>query len=294
VADPAGGTDFLKRKLGPFPVWVYIVALGLVVYVFRSKLAGLTGSGAAATAATVTDPAGNTCAAVDPETGYCPGTSQDTAALQAASTAATATPTTTSTGVAGGIASGTSTYSDNNAWGVAAISYLQTVGIDGTDATNAIENYLNGVANTTAYQNDVNIAISALGPPPTVPPTAVNTSGGTSGAAGAGTCATGFTWSSTQTGASGEVPATNGSGWCEPSPAVSGTPPAATVTVPKVEGDQVDEAESTLTAAGLTAHLSSARKSGTAYWVASQTPAAGKKVNKGSTVDLGITTTKPK
>jgi hypothetical protein len=62
----------------------------------------------------------------------------------------------------------------------------------------------------------------------------------------------------------------------------------STVTVPAVTGGDANSALSKLSAAGLKGHLSQTRKSGTWYTVVSQTPGAGKKVTKGSTVDLGI------
>jgi hypothetical protein len=65
-----------------------------------------------------------------------------------------------------------------------------------------------------------------------------------------------------------------------------------TVKVPNVEGKRVSAANTALKAAGLTGHLSGARKPGTAYYVNSQTPAAGTSVAAGSTVDLGISTKK--
>jgi hypothetical protein len=62
----------------------------------------------------------------------------------------------------------------------------------------------------------------------------------------------------------------------------------ATVTVPNVEGLRATPALAKLSAAGLSGHLSMARNSKYEYKVVSQTPGAGRKVTRGSRVDLGI------
>lgn len=70
----------------------------------------------------------------------------------------------------------------------------------------------------------------------------------------------------------------------------SPTTPAATVTVPNVVGDTANAAIAKVEAAGLTFKLSDVRNPKYTYHVNSQTPGAGSKVQKGSTVDLGIKT----
>jgi hypothetical protein len=62
----------------------------------------------------------------------------------------------------------------------------------------------------------------------------------------------------------------------------------ATVTVPNVEGLRATPALAKLSAAGLSGHLSMPRNSKYEYKVVSQTPGAGRKVARGSRVDLGI------
>ena len=64
------------------------------------------------------------------------------------------------------------------------------------------------------------------------------------------------------------------------------TAPAGTATVPAVEGMGINPAEAKIKAAGLTPKLNTKVAGGTSYVISSQTPGAGKKVAKGSTVDL--------
>lgn len=232
--------SFLTRKIGPLPMWVWLAA-GLGIYLYFQHQQAAT----AATAATnqQTDPAGNV-GSIDPATGYVFGTPEDLAALAADNGG-----TSTDSGTAG--QSGTSggqTYADNNSWGIAAINYLVGLGIDATTANQAVELYLSSQPLTTAQQADVNLAIGALGPPPSLP-------GPTTGS---------------------PPPVTGGGGG-------SG---GAQVTVPKVDGMSIDAAKSAITAAGLVPKLNTATKGGTSYVITSQTPGAGTKVTAGSTVDL--------
>src|SRR5271169_634562 len=82
--------------------------VAVVVYV-RAKKAGqaATNQTATQTAGVVTDPAGNTCSAVDPNSGYCPNTPEDTAWQQSNSGYYG----TTGGDMAGGTAYGTGTSS---------------------------------------------------------------------------------------------------------------------------------------------------------------------------------------
>jgi hypothetical protein len=90
---------FLGHKVfGKIPVWVVaVVAVG--GYYWYTKYG--PGKKASAAGAMQTDPAGNQCAVINPDTGYCPGTPEDTAAL--ASGAASGTDT---TGAAAGTGAG--------------------------------------------------------------------------------------------------------------------------------------------------------------------------------------------
>lgn len=148
------GMAFLKKKVGPLPLFVWMAA-GLVIYLYlQHKNAGSGG------AAAQTDPAGNT-GTIDPATGYVYGSPEDKAAL--ASSGGTTTDTTPSGSTIAG------TYPDNNAWGRAAINYLVGIGVDPTTANEAVQQYLTSHQLTTAQQADVNLAIQSLGPPPDLP-----------------------------------------------------------------------------------------------------------------------------
>lgn len=247
MADPVKETTgkasgFITRKIGPLPMWAWL-AIGIGLYLWYQH------QHAAAAAATATnqqtDPAGNV-GSIDPATGYVYGTPEDLAALAADN------PGTGDSGSAGqGGTPGAQTYADNNAWGIAAINYLAALGVDASTANQAIELYLSSQPLTSAQQADVNLAIGALGPPPSLP-------GPTSG---------------------NPPPVTN-------PPPGGGGGGTAQVTVPKVTGLTATAAVTALHAAGLVAG-SEGKNGGTAK-VNSQTPGAGKKVARGSTVDLGL------
>jgi hypothetical protein len=182
VADaPAPSTaknplEILKQKIGPLPLWVWLGAGAAIWWYFQRQQAGGSGS---AVPNQQTDPAGN-IGSIDPATGYVYGTPEDNAAL-AANNAGTSSPT---TGAGSGGTSGAQTYADNNTWGEAAINYLVGLGIDPTTANQAVTLYLASQSLTSAQQGDVNLAIQALGPPPSLPgpvqtnPTPITTPGG--------------------------------------------------------------------------------------------------------------------
>lgn len=157
-----GSLEFLKHKVGPLPLGVWL-AIGIaLLYYFRSQQAK-TATGPAQQ----TDPAGNV-GTIDPATGYVYGSPSDQAALSANNAGSGDTSVSNAT-------SGAQTYADNNAWGRAAINLLVGDGVDPTTANQAIQQYLNSLPLTSAQQGDVNLAIQALGPPPTLPgPTTTN------------------------------------------------------------------------------------------------------------------------
>lgn len=74
-----GAKELLTRKIGPLPVWVW-AGIGLAFWFWFYE----NGKKAANKGPQVTDPAGNVCSAVNPSTGFCPSTPQDTEALAAA------------------------------------------------------------------------------------------------------------------------------------------------------------------------------------------------------------------
>jgi fibronectin type III domain protein len=153
-----GGKNFLMHKIGPLPIIVWAVAIGVIYYVVVKKK---TPGGS--TAAGQTDPAGNV-GSINPATGYVYGSPQDTSALGEQS----------STGDSGSTSgSGGSTvagqYSDNNSWARAAINLLVGMGVDPTEANSAIEQYIGGQPLTTAQQGEVNLAIQSIGAPPQPP-----------------------------------------------------------------------------------------------------------------------------
>lgn len=237
---PAGGggggeglADFVTRKVGPFPVWVYALAFaGIWYYLERKKSAAATSttssSDTTAGATIGTDPAGNT-GEIDPATGYVYGTPEDTAALQQQS------------GSSSSSSGSSTTYQDNDAWADAAINYLVALGEDPTVANGAIEAYLASQTLTTAQQAMVNQAIQALGAPPQ-PPSPSSTTTVVSPPGGATTYATnpptglatssvastsiGLKWNTASNATGYTVSATGGSGSAV---TVTSTTPSATL-----------------------------------------------------------------
>jgi hypothetical protein len=256
-----GATAFLTKKVGPLPVWVWMAAaIGVYLWYSHQQAA----STAASTAANQqTDPAGNV-GTIDPATGYVYGTPEDVAALAANNSGSTGS------GSAGQNATtGAQTYADNNSWGVAAVNYLVGLGIDATTANTAISNYLASQALTTAQQGDVNLAIQALGAPPSLPSPATSPP------------------VTTPPGATG-TPVTTPPG----TPPPTTTPgSAAKVRVPGVVGDDVVNASSACQSAGLLLTPEVPAVKGKTHIVTSQTPAAGSMVPKGATVTIKYKTT---
>jgi len=171
-----GSGKFLTNKVGPLPLWVWLVAaVGIYWYLHKQQ----AGANAAAGGATI-----------DPATGYAYGSAQDAQALQSLADQGTAPA--GSSGSSGGTQAGG--YTDNNAWGLAAVNYLVGLGVDPTTANQAVQNYLSSQTLTTAQQGDVNLAIQALGPPPTLPgPVATNPTPVTTPAGGGSGTGTGVT-----------------------------------------------------------------------------------------------------
>lgn len=246
-----------------------ILVAGFIIY-RRQKATAAAASNSAVSqnAGMVTDPAGNQCQALDPASGYCPGTTEDEQYQEQAASAlgegydeypgggagygyitdangntcAALDPTTGLCPVATG--SGTTTSVTTNAqWVVEAEEQLGN-----TATVQAALGYALAGQPVTAQQAQLFMeAVGLLGPPPQgYPPLNVT---GTTGSA----------------------------------------PPPGTVTVPELVGGRVEEATAALTALGLKSSFpSSSRKPNVAYHVTSQSPAAGTKVKTGSTVTFKI------
>lgn len=108
---------FLGRKVFGNRVPIWVLAVGAVgAWYWYSHRKGAAG--------TQTDPAGNTCSAVNPATGYCPGTPEDLAAQQSnagtdtTGTGTGGTGTDQSGGSAGGTAGGGTTGTDTGTGGL--------------------------------------------------------------------------------------------------------------------------------------------------------------------------------
>lgn len=218
-----GLKDFLGRKVGPLPVWMYAVAfLGIWYYLERKKSATAAAASTTSTTATTgnygTDPAGNT-GEINPATGYVYGSAEDTAALQQQSTGAQSS----------------GSYSTNDQWAEAAINYLVGLGDDSVVANGAIEAYLQSQTLTTAQQAMVNSAIQKLGAPPQ-PPSPGTTTGVVAPPGGATTYATNPPTGLTVTSSGGSSiglkwnAATNATGYTVSAKPASGTGTAQTTT----------------------------------------------------------------
>jgi hypothetical protein len=176
---PSASKGFdLTRKIGPLPLWAWLGAAAAIWWYLQRQQAAK-----AAAPNQQTDPAGN-IGAIDQATGYVYGTPEDTAALAANNAGTSSSGTSAGTNAT----TGAQKYADNNTWGIAAVNYLVGLGIDGTTANQAVQNYLSSQPLTTSEQGDVNLAIQALGAPPSLPgpvspsPPPVTTPGGGSSA----------------------------------------------------------------------------------------------------------------
>jgi hypothetical protein len=241
--------DILGHKEPRTEVYIFAgLAVVVVLYAVARKHQAATAAAAASQAATsagaaaasgaFTDPAGNTCAAPDAVTGYCPGTPQDIAAQEQLSSGYSAS------GLDYGSLSGAGTntnssvpvFTDNGSWGQYA---EQLLGSDGSDAiAAAIAKYLSGQSLTNAQVTIVEEAIAVANYPPVsgsggFPPSMNVTTGSTTPTAttttAPGSCPSGYTFSASQTGAAGEIAATGGTGFCEPNAPSGAAEPTAAV-----------------------------------------------------------------
>lgn len=259
------GKEIKLPGIGEVPRWsvyagVAAVAGMIVLYSYRQKKNAAAAAAAASTTAgagTVTDPAGNTCTALDPASGYCPGTPEDQAYQEEESSgygseagfgtdSGYITDSNGASCVALDPATGlcpvttTAAYTTNQQWVTAAENQLGD-----TSVVQAALGYaLSGQPVTAAQASLYNEAVGLLGPPPQgAPPLNVT-----------GTAASS-----------------------------SGTSTGATA-IPNVVGMDLAEAQSTLTAAGFGNNVSGG-SSGTVF---SQTPQAGGVFPTGGTVDIAV------
>lgn len=161
VKAPEGGAGGFKqaltRKIGPLPAAAWIVIIAITFYYVSKRQKSSTGAGQE------TDSAGNV-GVIDPKTGYVSGSAEDAAALgQSSSSLGTSTDTGTGGSTVGG------QYADNNAWAVAAINYLVSIGVDAVSANAAITQFLSSQTLTAQQQGEVNLVIQRIGAPPSPP-----------------------------------------------------------------------------------------------------------------------------
>jgi len=157
---PEGGGGLKKalgKKIGPLPAVAWI-AIAIVVFYYVSKRQKGSGTGGQET-----DPAGNV-GTINPATGYVTGSAEDRAA---AGSVSSGLGTSSDTGTGGATVGGS--YADNNAWAVAAINYLVSIGVDATSANAAVTQFLASQPLTTQQQGEVNLVIQRLGAPPSPP-----------------------------------------------------------------------------------------------------------------------------
>lgn len=156
-------------------------ALGVLVIGYAIYQRRKTAAPAGAATGMVTDPAGNTCSALDPGSGYCPGTAGDQAYYQqqaggglsalgygggGASVGGYAYPVTPGSGIPtpGSVVP---TFTDNASWMQYAEAYLvQNEGDDAATLGNALGKYLAGAQVTAAQQQLIEQAIAAANKPP--------------------------------------------------------------------------------------------------------------------------------
>jgi len=263
MADAPAGGGGGTVSIGGKPVkktTLYIagaLGVGVIGFAIYEKRKNAAAAAAPATGL-VTDPAGNQCSALDPNSGYCPGTAADVAYQQSGQSGLAGLSGGSSVG--GGYAypvtpgqgistpgSVVPTFTDNASWAQYVEAYMvQNLGGDANTIGNALGKYITGQQVTSDQQAIIEQAI-----------------------------------------AYGNYPPVQGTGGFPPSIRLSaGTPaPTGTVAVPAVIGKTTAAAVSAITAAGLVAGAH-ATVAGT---VNGQTPKAGTKVTAGSTVDLSVT-----
>lgn len=177
----------------------------VIIAIMRKRSAAQAADSSAAASGLVTDPAGNQCSTLNPDTGYCPGTPADVNASAGLSAGAALSsesggglsggggyyyePTSTATGTSS-TGSAVPAFTDNASWA----QYAETaLGSNGGDAiAAALAKYLSGQPVTTDQQTTIEEAIAIANYPP-VAGGSGNPPGMTLSAASASTSTTGTT-----------------------------------------------------------------------------------------------------
>lgn len=147
----------LTKKIGPLPLVAWIgIAIVVFYYVSKRQSGGAAGG-------PQTDPAGNV-GTINPQTGYVYGSPEDQAQLGSGSGSIGSS---ADEGTGGSTVAGQ--YPDNNAWAVAAINYLVSIGVDATAANTAVTQFLASQQLTTDQQAQINLVIQRIGAPPSPP-----------------------------------------------------------------------------------------------------------------------------
>lgn len=153
--------SLLTKKIGPLPAVVWAAAAVAIYLYLRNKQA----AAAAATGPTAVTPAGTlaTTGGIG-SSDMSGGGGSDGSTSDSGSTTA-------------------GQYATNDSWERAALNYLVGIGVDPVAAGSALSQYLASQTLTTDQQAQVNLAIQALGAPPTIPqpgnaPPPVNTAPG--------------------------------------------------------------------------------------------------------------------
>lgn len=251
------GVGKVKKKYAA----IAVVGTGLVAVLwYRSHKAAT-----AATTATgsVTDPAGNVCSTLDPNSGYCPGSTEDqqyqtgilgnASALSGTSNVPGGSFDTGSSAPSTGDTPGPGSFTNNAQWA----SYCEAaMGSSGADAiAAALGKYITGGEVNATQVTSIDEAIAIGGYPPIQGP-------------------------------GGRPPSINVT---SPAPGPPPPVPATKVKVPNVVGKRGGDAVNAIKAVGLVASIPS-EKPHIAYWAHSSSPKAGTLVSKGSTVHIAIST----
>lgn len=263
---PAGGTvkvpgiGRMKKKTATgLALGAVAVVLGAIWY--RQHHAGAAAAATGTAGTLVTDPDGNTCTVLDPNSGFCPGTAGDQSFYAGQSGLAGgggpgAFDSSGSPAPGTGDTPGPGSFTNNAEWA----SYCEAgMGSSGADAiAAALGKYITGGQVTAAQVVSIDEAIAIGGYPPTQGP-------------------------------GGRPPSINQVGATTPVP-----PPTAgtKVTVPVTFGQRAETAISNIQKAGLVVTTNPARNPKNTYVSQGSSPEGGQKVSKGSHVVLNVKTGK--